>query len=170
MKRKTEDSDTKLFLNLVTQNQRLVFRYILSIVPNYSDAEDIYQDTVTSLWEKFDKFERDSSFTAWACVTAKYKALQFIRKSRKSKLVFDDDILELLSGEQDSPELKRINGILKECIDQLQYGFAQLIEMRYQKGWTVKKIASFYGKSIHTIYRRLNNIHLVLLSCIERKM
>ena len=39
-----------------------LFNFILTLVPNYSDAEDILQKSASIMWEKFDTYQRDTFF------------------------------------------------------------------------------------------------------------
>lgn len=41
------------FLSLFLRSEREIFRYVAALVPNVTDAEDIVQQTVLALWEKF---------------------------------------------------------------------------------------------------------------------
>ena len=41
--------------------------YVLSLVHNWIDADDIVQDVAVRLWQRFDDFMPDADFGAWAC-------------------------------------------------------------------------------------------------------
>jgi hypothetical protein len=45
--------DHKYLISLLVPNQTRILAFILSLVPNISDAEDIYQEPVSTMWEKF---------------------------------------------------------------------------------------------------------------------
>ncbi len=54
----SNNKKTKIFLSLLMANQRRINSYILSVVPNFSDADDIMQETISVMWRKFDRFEK----------------------------------------------------------------------------------------------------------------
>ena len=51
-------SDEKIeqFVSLLTRYQQRVYLFILSLVPDRADAEDVLQETNLVLWQKFDDF------------------------------------------------------------------------------------------------------------------
>ena len=49
------------FMALLVPNQRRIHAYILYLVPNSSDAEDILQETLAEIWNKFDDFKEGSN-------------------------------------------------------------------------------------------------------------
>ena len=55
------------FLSLFLRSERELFRYVVALVPNVADAEDIVQQTALVLWEKFSAYDPGQPFTPWAC-------------------------------------------------------------------------------------------------------
>src|SRR5690242_1077981 len=45
------------FLDLLQRHRSQLFSYILSLVNNLSDSEDLFQQTSLVLWQNFSKFE-----------------------------------------------------------------------------------------------------------------
>ncbi|HRS72819.1 MAG TPA: hypothetical protein P5175_13345, partial [Anaerohalosphaeraceae bacterium] len=54
--RTARDAKAGEFVSLLTAQQTRIYAYILSLVPNFSDADDILQDTTKIMWERFDDF------------------------------------------------------------------------------------------------------------------
>ena len=81
-KSRFDDSTTaqQRFLSLFQRSEREVFRYVAALVPNVTDAEDIFQQTAMALWEKFDACDPAQPFTPWACRFALNKAHQRIAR------------------------------------------------------------------------------------------
>ena len=50
------------FVRLLTEHDRGVLLFILSLVPNWTDAEEIQQETNVKLWQGFGKFQLGSDF------------------------------------------------------------------------------------------------------------
>jgi DNA-directed RNA polymerase specialized sigma24 family protein len=46
------DESRRQFIRLMTKHERLVYGYILSLVPNWADADEILQETNIRLWEE----------------------------------------------------------------------------------------------------------------------
>ena len=41
------------FLQLLLNNQMRIYAFILSLVRNYDDADDLMQDTANTMWQKY---------------------------------------------------------------------------------------------------------------------
>ena len=53
---KTDRTDQ--FIRLFSREEPRLHAYILTMVPNWSDAADILQETSAVLWKKFDEFSQ----------------------------------------------------------------------------------------------------------------
>ena len=60
------DPRTADFMRLVMQHDRQWKAYVVSLVPNWADADDILQDTKLELWERFAEYDPAGDFGAWA--------------------------------------------------------------------------------------------------------
>src|SRR5437868_4635179 len=84
----------KQLMLLMTQHQRRIFAYIHALVPDRHDAEDLLQETSMVIVEKFQEFEPGTDFVAWAFQIAWWRVRAARQKFARSKVVFDDDVLE----------------------------------------------------------------------------
>ena len=85
-------SQGKLFLRVFLENERRLYAYILTLVANHADAEDVLQEASLVMWDKFDEEHPPDNFVAWACRIAYFKVLDFSKKRRaqSSPLQRDD--------------------------------------------------------------------------------
>lgn len=165
------DAKTSLIINLLTINYYRIYNFILSLVVNQADAEDIMQETSTILWKKRDTFIPGSDFVSWALTIAKYRILSH-RKSKKLAVPLDDNILELLVDES-KQNLHQVDDrveALRNCVRKLQPEEQNLIHLRYQEGGTSSVVANRTGLSIHQVYRKLARINGLLLRCIRQSL
>jgi RNA polymerase sigma-70 factor (ECF subfamily) len=158
------------FLQLLMGNDKRIYSFILSLVPNKSDADDLMQEATSLMWRKFSEFEPGSDFVAWGMKFAHNCILNFRKKKARSKLVFKGEIMELLEKESHSmvDKIDHRMSALQDCINKLPPKEARLIHMHYREGIQVKDLAPRVGFSIHQIYRALIRIHGILLRCIRR--
>jgi len=63
------------FVRLFAQHEHQVYACIVSALANWSDADEVMQETSVALWEMFDRFQEGTSFTAWACQIAYFRVL-----------------------------------------------------------------------------------------------
>jgi RNA polymerase sigma-70 factor len=159
------------FLRLFSQHSRRLYEFILTLVVNHTDADEIYQRTCVILWRKFDSYDPEGSFPAWACRMAYLEVLQ-LRRTNKRMQVFSDEVLEFLvekMADRGSHVSDRYHA-LGECLEKLDGPDRQLIEQRYYHQRLPKEIAGLESVSVHAIYRSLARIHRALRSCIDRTL
>ena len=160
------------FTELLSQHHSRLFGYVFAMVRNYSDAQDIVQQTCLTMWDKFDQFEPGTDFAAWGCEIARRKVLNFLRSEGRRGTQFGDDFvnqladLELEMGEQ----LDRRREALSGCVGKLPGEQRQLLWRCYGGKETVKQIATALGRTTDGIYGSLRNIRQKLADCIARTL
>ena len=81
----------------MVRNQQRVFAYIVSLVPNRADAEELFQQTCLTLWEHWERYDMSLDFVPWACGIAHNHVRNFLRKRQNSQTQLDADVLEMLA-------------------------------------------------------------------------
>lgn len=136
-----------------------------------ADAEDIFQETGVTLWEKFSEYKSGTDFTAWGCRIAWYKMLSN-SKLKKRWCIADDNLHETILSETikmtDLLELQ--HEALQHCVQKLSLKDRNLLVQRYQEEQSVKQIASFFKRSCDAIYKALQRIHNTLYDCVNREI
>jgi RNA polymerase sigma-70 factor (ECF subfamily) len=157
------------FVQLWTAHGQRVYAYILTLLPNRADADDIFQETGTTLWERFDQFEPGTNFRAWACRTAWNKVRNFRQLRRHGVVLLSNESLDRLSQTifSRSAELDGQHAVLADCYAKLSGRDRELIDLRYQPGVTVRKMAEQLGRSVDALYKQLARIHQTLFDCIR---
>lgn len=158
------------FVPLFSRNAMRIHGYIQTLIPRWSDADDVFQETSRVLWEKFEQFEPGSDFFAWACRIAHYQALYYRQRQKRSRLQFSDEFLNCVDEHfrQRADVLSTQHESLAACVQQLAPRDKQLIQLRYHEQATVKTIAENMERGIDAIYKALNRIQEALLNCIRR--
>lgn len=160
------------FLRLLIGNQQNIYSFILAMVHNRNDADDILQETITIMWRVFKEYQPGTSFVAWGISIARNMVLKFFEKNRYSKLKFSADIEKeigsitiktLESGEY------RIDA-LRNCLKKLDIQNLGLIRLHYEEGRPLKQIATERGISTHSMYRVMGRIHKLLQQCIHKAL
>lgn len=164
--------DYQLFIKLYLANERRLYGYVRAMVPNWTDVDDIIQETASVLWSKFDHFERGTNFSAWAIKIAHNQVLNYCKVRKKDKLYFSEETLAALaeSSSASHPNIDERLTVLKSCLQRLQTQEKMLIELRYQPGGSTKGVSQQTGKELHVLYRLMNKIHAKLLLCIRRTL
>ena len=167
------DKDYKdSFFQLYLQSQRRLYAYILMLVPNSSDADDILQQTSSIMWQKLDTYDPDASFGAWGVGIAKYVIFDYYKKKRRSHVIFKGQMLEIIAEKAKASMVdtdERLT-LLKACLEKLNSHDRQLMKIRYEQGLKIKDIAERMGRPVQGFYKTMNRIHNLLINCVRRKM
>lgn len=164
------DKRYELFLQLFRKNENYLFGFVLKLLPHFTIAEEIMQETLLTMWQKFDEFEEGTNFAAWSRQIARYKVMTFLHKNKRRSIVhFNDEILDDI--EADAPPKKNESiyfEALHCCIDKLQGKSREIINLHYVKNMKINQIASLWGVSGRSLYRQMAKVHLALQKCIEK--
>ncbi|MEO8497594.1 MAG: sigma factor [Planctomycetota bacterium] len=90
------DDATSEFVNLWNRYQPEVRRYVGMLVPRAADADDVIQQTATRLWAKFEEYDAERPFVAWAIGFAYHEVLSWRQRQARDRLVFSEEILSQL--------------------------------------------------------------------------
>ena len=157
------------FVNWLTSHQRDLYTYINTMLLGDSAAVDVLQDTNLDLWAHIDSFDFSRPFLPWAYTFAFHRVLAFRKSSRRSRLVFSDETMELIGKafiNDDTPADARLTA-LHGCLEKLDDKQRQLIRDRYVEKMSVKSLATRLGGTANQISARLYRIRGILAKCIE---
>ncbi|AQQ09317.1 RNA polymerase sigma factor [Sedimentisphaera cyanobacteriorum] len=164
------DEDTNRFLRLLIKHEKRVYAFILSLVSNSNDADDIMQEVTTVMWKKFPNYKETMNFRSWAMTIAKYQVLSFYKKNKNRKVRFSSDLLDLIEQDYCSREpVDEQSELLELCIKELKTQDRDIIRLRYEDNLTLKSIGAKISKSARAAHYALARIHKLLMNCVNRK-
>lgn len=160
------------FIRLLLKSEREMLRYVMTIVPQLADAQEILQETAVALWKKIDQYDSSLPFTPWACRFAANKAKEHLRKQGRWAGFLDEDVAALLltRREQISESLDRRIGPLRECLGDLPQRSQTVIRQYYFDQTPIGEISRSAGRSVDALYKSLQRIRSVLMDCIDGKL
>jgi len=164
--------DSNELVTLLTPHKGDIFGFIFCMVHSLQDAEDVFQQSVITMWNKFDQFEPGSNFLAWAYSIARFKALNLIKSKRRAKVYFSEDLIDqLVQQEIDPTEVRdaRLRA-LATCRQKLSSGDQALLALCYGESGTIRDAAERIGRPVGSVYDSLSRIRRALYLCIERTL
>jgi len=167
-----EELKSENFFRLYNGAQQRIHAYLLMMVHNYTDAEDLLQETASILWEKFEEFDKSRSFAAWSIGIARNKALDLLKSRRRSRAFFKDGFYDEISEIEEAEHVnahRRLKA-LRECIKKMSIPNQNLVRLRFEQGLPVKKISQKSGHSVDAIYKRLSRVYAALQECVSRTL
>jgi RNA polymerase sigma-70 factor, ECF subfamily len=168
----TSDRRADNFISLYTAHEARLRAFILSLVPRWSDAEEIAQRCSMILWKKFDQFELGTSFFAWACQIARLEVKEYRKKAVRQKVLFTDAFVDAVANEvmEMQAELPLRLRVLQKCVEKLQPKHRELLRLRYDESKSVKAVARTLNRSVDAVYKGLSRIRQALFECINRAL
>ena len=160
------------FIELYTAHESRLRGYVLSLVPRWSDAEEISQRCSFILWKKFEQFEAGSNFYAWACQIARLEAKDFRKKTARERVIFSDELIDAVAelAAEMSEELPERAKALQKCVERLPAHQRELLRLRYDERRSVVSVAKLLNKPIEGVYKALSRIRQALYFCINARL
>src|SRR5262245_51102448 len=169
-----EAGKARLFLRLFLQNQRRLYAYVLTLLPNRADADDVFQEASLVMWDKFDEDRPPDDFAAWGCRIAYFKVLDFSKKRQRGRVMFSQEMLERIGEtaiEQSAAlQLDERREALAGCLDKLAYRDRDLLALRFAEGASVQSTAVRFNRSPDAVYKALARIRRALFDCVTRAL
>ena len=162
-------------MRLFGAHRRRLYQFILALLPNLQDAEDVLQETNIICWRKFAEFRPGTSFLAWASRVAHFEVLKRRRARARDRAAvpLDDAVLEQLAhdaADDDADELAGVREALQGCLKKLPPGDRELIVRRYAEGEQGEGLAGQLGRPANSVYKSLGRIRQALPDCVTRTL
>jgi RNA polymerase sigma-70 factor, ECF subfamily len=166
--------ETKLqqFVELFVRNQNRIYRFIMTLIPNRTDADDLFQQTSLTLWRTWARYDARQDFVKWACGIAHNEVRNHLRKVRSPNVLLSNELLERLAAlrlEHDDALEERCRA-LSGCLDKLPSRDRELLEQYYSRGETIKSVADLGGRSPNVLYKSMRRIRAALLMCVSQAL
>lgn len=169
------------FVRLLNAGHRRLLGYLVSLLGNRHDAEDVLQRASVAMWRRFETFEggpanrpeeRLAGFLAWASTVAFYEAKNFQRAAARSRLRFSDELLQTLAEERvaDLAQVDARHEALEHCIRKLDEPAQRLVEAAYLEEGSLTALAEKLGRAPQTLYNKLNLLRRALADCVTKRL
>lgn len=161
--------DHSEFIRMFTKSQFDLYAYILGMTHNMADADDVLQEVNLALWKKRSAYDPQYSFLPWAIGFARIEINNHRKKNHKSKLLFSDDVLNLLAIDWpvDSTYQEQRLTALNSCLKKLASRERRYVTEFYRHGTSVNELSDLYDRPASTIYKILNRARKSLRLCIQ---
>jgi RNA polymerase sigma-70 factor (ECF subfamily) len=146
--------------------------YIAGAVRSFSDREDLLQQVALTVARRFEEFDEQRPFLAWALWIAKSRVIDFYRSQGRRPQFLSDVFLEkyadALAERQEA--LPACREALEHCLEQLPDRSQKLIRLRYYEGLKMDQIAETVRSTPASIRVTIHRIRDVLSDCIQRRL
>ncbi|QDU89648.1 RNA polymerase sigma factor [Pirellulimonas nuda] len=160
------------FVSLLAGCERRLAAFVLSVVPNFADADELLQETKLRLWQQFDNYDPSKSFDTWARSIAYYQVLSYRKKLGREKLVFSTELLAALelSYSNCEKELDLYSQSLESCLKRLSKKSQALLARVYGGPTRMDEVARSCGMTLAAAQKALYRSRAALHECIVRRI
>ena len=149
-----------------------MLRYVLTLLPDRHQAEDVVQETARLLWQKFDQYDSARPFWPWARKFAYLEVLKLRKREAIRLRYFSDELVEQLAEERAAHEadLAAQREALAACLDKLDGPARELLMNRYGGELALHDLAEQQGRSANSLYLAMHRIRQKLIECVNRAL
>lgn len=161
--------DKAEFEFILRENNKRIFNYLLKILRNQEDAEDILQDVFIAFYHKMANVD-ENAYPSYLFKTARNKALNLIKSREKKKLLSREQIINRKTQENNSNQEDRKKEIIKRAFGKLPPKYALLLELQYYQKMSYKEIAKTLSTTISAVDSSLVRAKKKLKKIISQEM
>jgi RNA polymerase sigma-70 factor, ECF subfamily len=160
------------FITLLNAAHGRLLAFLRVMLGNNADAEDVLQRASMTIWRKFSEYDPGKDFFSWASSFAFYEAKNFQRVAARSRLHFDDELLERLAEERvrDLDHREARLAAMDRCIEELDESGRELVREFYLYDTALSALAERLGRAPQTLYNKLNTLRRLLADCMKRRL
>ncbi|MEI9892644.1 MAG: sigma-70 family RNA polymerase sigma factor [Chthoniobacter sp.] len=169
----TEPSpSSEQFITLLNTAHGRLLGFLRVMLGNNADAEDVLQRASMTIWRKFGDYDASKDFFSWASSFAFYEAKNFQRVSARSRLHFDDELMQRLAEERvrDLDHREARLAAMDQCVEELSPADRELVREFYLNNTEVAELAGRSGRAPQTLYNKLNTLRRLLGDCMKRRL
>ena len=160
-------------MELILRERAAVVAYLNAIIRDVHEAEDAYQEISLTAIKKREDIRDGEHLKNWLRQAARFRGLMILRTRRRSKLVFDSDVLDGLQECSDGCTEDRMHDMrsnLRKCVGELSPDAREIVRLRYVENVRGAALAEVIGKPVNTVMVALSRINRRLAKCVRIKL
>ena len=152
---------------LIARYQNRLYRYLLRIVRERAEAEDLFQQTWLRVAQKIQSFDPRRNFDAWLFTLARNLALDHLRRVRPESLdepLSENFPVDTRGNQLPSKERTPLDRAIEEqrasrliaAMDEIPVAFREVLTLRFEEEMKLEEIAEIQGVPLSTVKSRLH--------------
>jgi RNA polymerase sigma-70 factor, ECF subfamily len=168
-------ADREQFLEAFLKYEADVRAFIAALVRNRQDSDDVFQETALTLWQKYDEYDPQRPFAAWAKGVAVKKVLQCRTRSGRVPTPFSPETISTIvdaleRNEPKRPQWSTAVDALEKCAETLPEQHREILGLRYTQGWSIIQIAERLGNTPTALAMTFSRIRARLYDCVQQRL
>lgn len=154
--------------------QRTILTFIGSLVHNFSEAEELLQETAAQIFSQESGYDPSRPFLPYAFGVARNVVLMHQRRFGRNPVIFDQEAVDRLATafiELDrNLECELRVEALRRCYGKLSQQARRLCRLRYEEDLGSEEIAAQTGATAGSVRISLHRIREQLKDCVQRQL
>jgi RNA polymerase sigma-70 factor (ECF subfamily) len=162
-----QSSDTKYqqeFIDLVQQNEALLFKIVGLYCNNQKDKEDLKQEILYQAWKSFPSFKKESKFSTWFYRVGLNTALNFLKKAKTPVEPIEKAEKQLANNNEPEDRKEQLFLIIKQLNE-----VDRMLIMLHLDGHKNQEIAEITGMTQNHINVKLHRIKNNIINHFKTK-
>ncbi|MEM6279062.1 MAG: sigma-70 family RNA polymerase sigma factor [Verrucomicrobiota bacterium] len=145
--------------------------YLAKLLANSSSTDDVLQEANKVIWTKRADWDPTTPFLKWGYRICYFQAKAFLRDQQRDKLVFREELLDLLASEvpKEAP-LQKLEETLILCLRKLDLAKRKLVLNHYDPDVSFSSLALEQGITPNALSQKLRRIRHRLRQCMESSL
>ena len=118
-----------------------MYAFILSLLPNRSDAEDVLQETNLILCQKSKEYDPERAFVLGIQYCQVSSTQSHLTKKKRSKVYFSNELVETLASEEFDAYHQLTQRALQICYELLPDFMREISRLRFKEDLSMKEIS-----------------------------
>lgn len=151
-----------------------IFRYIMSMVKDAPEAEDLTQETFLRAYHRRDSLRDENAQTAWLYRIATHVCLDRLRQfARRTPMESETDLDQVEVAAPDTPSLQEtierdeMSGCIQRYINRLSDSYRAVILLHDMHELTAPEISLLLGETLTNVKIRLHRARLKLRTALK---
>jgi len=149
---KVQKRDPRAFDQLVRHYSPALYNFILRVVANTEDAQDILQDTFVRVWEKSHQFRGASTVKTWIYKIALNLSYTHLNRRKRWSYAVVEDMKALVSGSNPAKDTEYIfySELLAESLSVLTPRQKAVVMARVYEDMPFAQVSEAVGCSVNS--------------------
>lgn len=142
------------FEEIVDKHKMKIFNYLLKLLQNREEAEDLLQEVFVSFWKRMNSIN-EKTYLAYLYKTAYHKSLNRIKKLKKNKEFSVAEFYDPAIKQTQTNNNQELNELISKAMSKLKSKESILIEMQFYQKMSYKEIAEQLETTVSAVDSKL---------------
>ncbi len=147
--------DEGAFSELYQRYQKPIFNYVLRLIHEPKEAEDLLQEIFLAVWRGAHRYREQAQVKTWLYRIAHYQAVSWLRKHRNVSAFEDINESNTKGPEEISSDIWQRDEVQK-AINNLSAKHRAVLELTFIHGMAYREIAHIVGCPVGTVKSRMS--------------